>query len=132
MITVSMQTNDQDSDRAVSVKFIVPSEPDSSRVNSLTRLSKSNKPHVKSQTVASRNRDIVSMRNMKKMARQKVPMFVAIVRQLNPAQRKQKKERINKFVYCGVTAQGRTEGTKRQEIKLKGPKKDFKSVQEKE
>ena len=131
-ITVSIKTNSQDSDRAVAVKFNVPSEQNSSRVNSLTRLSKSNKPHVKSQTTASRNRDIVSMRNMKKMARQNVPMFVAIVRQLNPVQKKQKKERINKSVYCGVTTQGRTESTKRQEMKLKGPKKDFKSVQEKE
>ena len=59
-------------------------------------------------------------------------MFVAIVRQLSPVQKKQKKERINQSVYCSVTAQGRTEGTKRQEMKLKGLKKDFKSVQEKE
>ena len=55
-------------------------------------------------------------------------MIVAIVRQLSPVQKKHKKERINKSVYCSVTAQGRTEGTKRQEMKLKGPKKDFKSV----
>ena len=94
----------------------------------MTRLSKSNKPFVKSQTIASRNRDIVSMRNMKRMARQNIPMFVAIVRQINPVQRNQKRERINKSVYCGVSAQGRTEGTKRQEMKMKGPKKDFKSV----
>ena len=132
MITVSMQTNDQDSDRAVSVKFIVPSEPDSSRVNSLTRLSKSNKPCIKSQTIASRKRDIVLIRSIKKMAKQKIPMYVAIVRQIRPVQGKYKRERINKSVYSGVTAQGRTEGTKRQEMKLKGPKKDFKSVQEKE
>lgn len=33
---------------------------------------------------------------------------------------------------CGMTSQGNIKGHKRQKINLEGPKKDFKSVQEKE
>ena len=60
-------------------------------------------------------------------------MFVAIVRQVGSVQQhKFKKGKLNKSLYCNISAQGCTEGVKRQEMKLKGPKKEFISVQERE
>ena len=60
-------------------------------------------------------------------------MFVAIVRQVGPVQQQKfKKGKFNKSLYCNISAQVRTEGVKRQEMKLKGPKKEFISVQERE
>ena len=47
-------------------------------------------------------------------------------------QQKFKKGKFNKFLYCNVSAQGRTEGGKIQKKKLKGPQKEFISVQERE
>ena len=68
---------------------------------------------------------------MKKLSKQDIPMFVAIVRQIGSVQQhKFKKGRFNKSLYCNMNAQGQTEGAKRQEMKLRGPKKDFISVQE--
>ena len=70
---------------------------------------------------------------MKKLAKKNVPMFVAIVRQGGPVQQQKfKKGKLNKSLYCNISAQGCTEGVKSQEMKLKGPKKEFVSVHERE
>ena len=70
---------------------------------------------------------------MKKSAKQNVPMFAAIVRQVEPVQQQKfKKGKSNKPVYCNISAQGRTKGVKMQEMKLKGPEKEFISFQERE
>ena len=73
---------------------------------------------------------------MKKLAKNNVPMFLAIVRENKeiPQEKKTRRKsgRKQSSVFCGMTAQGHTEGHKRQKMKLEGPKKDFKSVQEKE
>ena len=56
-ITVSMNVNSQDQDQGVKVKFNIHSAQSPSRVNSLKRLSGSNKPHILSQYKASRHRE---------------------------------------------------------------------------
>ena len=130
-ISVLMNVDSQDQDQSVKVKFNIYSAQKPSRVNSLKCLSDSNKPHILSQSKASRHRDFISVKTVKKMAKQNVPMFVAIVRHAGPVQQQKfKKGKFNKSFYCNISAQGRTKGVKRQEMKLKGPMKEFISVQE--
>ena len=125
-----MNVDSQDRDQSVKVKFNIHSAQSPSRVNSLKHLSGSNKPHILSQSKASRHRDFISVKTVKKLAKQDIPMFVAIVRQVGSVQQQKfKKGRFNKSLYCNMNAQGQTEGAKRQEMKLRGPKKDFISVQ---
>ena len=128
-----MNVNSQDQDQSVNVQLNVPADQNPSRVNTLKRLSSSHKPHILSQSTVSKQRDFISVKTLKKLAKQDVPVFVAIVRQSSPVkEEKFKKGRINKSVYCKLNAQGQTEGAKRQQMKKKGPKKDFISIQERE
>ena len=132
-ISVSMNVDSQDQDQSVKVKFNIHLAQSPSRVNSLKRLSSSNKPHILCQSKASRNRDFISLKTVKKLAKKNVPMFLAIVRQVGPVRKQKfKKGKFNKYLYCNINSQGRTEGVKRQEMKLKGPNKEFTSVQERE
>ena len=132
-ITVSMNVNLQDQDQAVKVKFNIHSAQSPSRVNSLKHLSGSNEAHILSQSKASRHRDFISVKTVKKLSKRDIPMSVAIVRQVGSVQQQKfKKGRFNKSLYCNMNAQGQKEGVKRQEMKLRGPKKDFISVQEQE
>ena len=130
-ISVSMNVESQDQDQSVKVKFNIYLAQSPSMVNSLKRLSGSNKARILSQSKTSRHRDFISVKNMNKLANKNVPMFVAIVGRLDQCNnRKFKKGKSNKSLYCIISAQGRTEGVKRQEMKLKGPKKESISVQE--
>ena len=74
----------------------------------------------------------MSEKTVKKLARQNTAMFVAIVRQIKPVQQRNTKERMSKSVCYNISAKGRTEGAKTQEMKMKSPEKHFKSVQERE
>ena len=107
----------------------------SSRLNVLKRLSKTNKPHILSKFKASAQRTMISVKSVKKLARNNIPMFLAIVRRTEeqPVEEKQQmKKGSKKSAFCKMNAHGMTEGERRKEMKMKGPKKDFKSVEEKE
>ena len=72
---------------------------------------------------------------MKKLAKNNTPMFLAIVRRKEgqPVEgNQQMKKGSKKSALCKMNALGRTEEKRREEMKLQGPKKDFKSVQERE
>ena len=125
-----MNVESQDQDQSINALFNIQAMQNPSRVKSVKRLSNSNKPRILSKTDASRHRDIVSVKTIKKLAKQDVPMFWAIVRLVGQSDRTPKRGNINKSVYCNINAQGQTEGAKRHEMKLKCPKKNIISVQE--
>ena len=131
-VKIQMIVDSQDPEQMVTVQVNVQAGQNPSRVKAVKRLSTSNKPHVLSKTDASRHRDIVSVKTIKKLAKQNVPMFLAVVRQIGQTDRTPTRGKINKSVYCNIQTQGQTEGAKRREMKLKGPKKNLVSVHEKE
>ena len=96
-----MNVDSQDHDQSVKVKFKIHSTQSPSRVNWLKRLSGSNKPHILSQSKASRHRDFISVKTVKKLAKKNVPMFVAIVRQVGIVQQ-QKFKKGNSISPCIV------------------------------
>ena len=75
-------------------------------------------------------RQIISARQIQKLAKEDHPIFLAIVRtnELSNKQRKRSQNRAAKF----AAAHGITEGQKRQINKQTGPKKDFTTVEERE
>ena len=77
-----------------------------------------------------KTRQIISARQLQKLAKNDTPIFLAIVRtnDLPIRQRKRSQNREAKF----AAAHGITEGQKRQINKKTGPKKDFVSVEERE
>ena len=72
------------------------------------------KPVLQSKTTTSRSRLLVTAKQMSKLAKAGQPVFLAVVRAVQDEQ-----------------SQGVTEKTKRDQMKITGPKKDFKTVQEK-
>ena len=131
-VSVEFSVNSQDPEQSVRIQ-VVPIAQKPSRVHLLKRLSGSKKPHVLTKSDASRHRDLVSVKRMKKLAKQGVPMFLAIVRQREIVQEAPRRKGRNfRSTLCNVSAQGQTEGSKRKVMKQYGPKKDFISVQERE
>ena len=109
-----MNIGSQDQDQSVKVKFNMRSAQSPSRFSSLKRLSGNNKPPIVSQSKASRHSDFISVKTVKKMAKQNVPMLVAIVRQVGPVQHQIfRKGKFNKSLYCNISAQGHTKEVKR-------------------
>ena len=58
------------------------------------------------------------------------PLFLAVIRSISLKPSKQVK--TTSSVFADPHTQGMTEGEKRKQMKLKGPKSDFESVQERE
>ena len=58
------------------------------------------------------------------------PLFLAVIRSISL--KPSKRMKTTSSVFTAAHTQGMTEGEKRKQMKLKGPKNDFKSVQERE
>ena len=82
---------------------------------------------------ASKTRQIITARQMQKLAKQGQPVFLAIIRPAQDVPQKRGKRGGNKrSPSYAVTAHGMTEGQKRKISKETGPKKDWITVAERE
>ena len=70
----------------------------------------------------------MSLKAVKKLAKRDEPLFLVVVRSISL--KPSKRMKTNSSILVAVHAQEMTEGEKRKQMKLKGSKKDFKSVQE--
>lgn len=99
------------------------------------RLTISNKPHILKKTEASKHHNMMSVKTIKKLARNNTPMFLAAVGSVDvdpQMGRKSRNDKMKTSALCKISAQGMTKRAKRKNMKTEGAKKDFKSVQEKE
>ena len=89
--------------------------------------------HTNVESQASRTRQMVTSRQLQKLAKQGHPVFLAVIRPANDVPRIRRKKGGNKKspIYA-ATAHGMTEGQKRKISKETGPKKEFISVAESE
>lgn len=69
-----------------------------------------------------RKRGLLSIKDIKKLAKTDQPLFLAVVRHLGSPKRMKNKIAC---VLGASRAQGMTEGTKCAKLKMQGPKKDF-------
>ena len=72
----------------------------------------------------------MSLKAAKKLAKANEPLFLAVVRSISL--KPSKRMKTNSSVLAAAHAQEMIEGEKRKQRMLKGPKKDFKSVQKRE
>ena len=88
----------------------------------------------KSQSQLSQARQIISARQMQKLAKEDNPVFLAVIRPTNDAPRKRgnKKNKVPPSHVARFAAHGMTEGTRRKINKETGPKKDIITVAERE
>ena len=93
---------------------------------------KVNKDAVKNETL-SQSRQLITARQMSKLAKGNNPVFLAIIRETNEAPQ-MKKTNKRSFVHAArfAAAHGMSEGTRRSINKKEGPKKDIISVAERE
>ena len=90
-------------------------------------------PHVNIRSQASKTRQIVTARQIQKLAKQGQPVYLAIVRLADNVPRTRRKRGGNrKSPIYAAAAHGMTEGQKRKISKETGPKKEFISVAERE
>ena len=88
---------------------------------------------VKNETPLFKSRQIISARQIQKLAKADNPIYLAIVRRTNMDPRKRMcSKRSSARVAQFAAAHGMTEGTKRSINKRVGPKKDIISVAERE
>ena len=109
------------------------SEEKSSRVSMLQRVNK--KPKIKHTNIQRMQREFVSVKKMQKLMKQKEPVFLCIIKadQSASGSRRRSRGKRKTAVLSSSTAQdshGVTEKTKRELSKVTGPKKDFKTVEE--
>ena len=110
------------------------SQKDSSRVTILQRVQ--GQPKIKTTNAARLQREFVSIKKMKKLMKQKEHVFLCIVKadQSVPEKRNRERGKRKSAALSSASAQdsqGLTEKTKREHSKAVGPKKDFKTVEEK-
>ena len=90
-------------------------------------------PHIIKRSQASKTRQMITARQMQKLAKQGQPVFLAITRPAQDVpQRRGKKGGNKKSPIYGATTHGMTEGQKRKISKETGPKKDRITVAERE
>ena len=90
-------------------------------------------PHTIKRSQASRTRQIITARQLQKLAKQGQPVFLVIIRPENDVpQTRRKKGGNEKSPVYAAAAHGLTECRKRRINKEKGPKKDMISVAERE
>ena len=90
-------------------------------------------PHMITRSQASKTRQIITTRQIQKLAKQGQPMFLAVVRPAHAVPQTRGKRGGNKKspIYAAA-AHGMTEGQKRKISKETGPKKEFITVAERE
>ena len=90
--------------------------------------------HTNKQSELEKTRQIISARQLQKLAKDDSPIFLAIVRANDSPNKRYRKrgERSQSRVVKFAAAHGVTEGQKRQIGKKTAPKKDFVSVEERE
>lgn len=71
---------------------------------------------------------MISVKAMKKLAKQNIPMLLAIMRQMGQRSKKRTNKEFKKSTLCKMNAQRNTEGMKRKSMKMEAPKKNFESV----
>ena len=108
-------------------------QKDSSRVSILQRVQ--GKPKIKRTDACRIQREFVSIKKMQKLMKQKEQVFLCIIKAEQPStERKRRVRGGNKSTgLSNIVAQnshGITEKTKREHSKAVGPKKDFKTVEE--
>ena len=109
------------------------SEKKSSRISMLQRVN--GKPKIKHTNTQRMQREFVSVKKMQKLMKQKEAVFLCIIKADQRASGSTRRSRGKKktAVLSSSTAQdshGVTEKTKRELSKVAGPKKDFKTVEE--
>ena len=80
---------------------------------------------MKNKTPLSQSRQIISDRQIQKLAKNDQPVFLAVIRQTNDTPRKRSNKRSSDRVAKFVAAHGMTESWKRSINKDVGPKKDI-------
>ena len=109
------------------------SEEKSSRISMLQRVN--GKPKIKHTNTQRIQREFVSVKRMQKLMKQKESVFLCIIKadQSASGSRRRSRGKRKTAVLSSSTAQdshGMTEKTKRELSKVTGPKKDFKTVEE--
>ena len=109
------------------------SEEKSSRISILQRVK--GMPKIKNTNTQRVQREFVSVKKMQKLMKQKEPIFLCIIKadQSAPGGRRRTRGKRKTAVLSSSAAQdshGVTEKTKRELSKVTGPKKDFKTVEE--
>ena len=90
-------------------------------------------PHIIKRSQASKTRQMITARQIQKLAKQGQPVFLAIIRPAQDVpQRRGKKSGNKKSPIYAATSHGMTEGQKRKISKETGPKKDWITVAERE
>ena len=124
------QSPDQKSDQISSADQSSESAPDRKCVKQLK-----NKPipHIIERSQASKTRQIITARQIQKLAKQGHPVFLAVVRPAYEVpQIRRKRGGSKKSPIYVATAHGMTEGKKRKISKETGPKKEFITIAERE
>ena len=90
-------------------------------------------PHMITRSQASKTRQIITARQIQKLAKEGQPVFLAVVRQAHDVPQIRRKRGGNKkSPLHAATAHGMTECQKRKISKETGPKKEFITVAERE